>query len=101
MAKTSAIERNKKRERLVALYKERRLALKAIINNVSLAYEERMAAQEKLQKHPKNASPVRVRNRCALTGRPRGYIGMFKLCRIKFRELAHAGMLPGVKKTSW
>ncbi len=101
MAKTSAIERNKKRERLVALYKQRRLDLKAIINNVSLPYEERIAAQEKLQTHPKNASPVRVRNRCALTGRPRGYIGMFKLCRIKFRELAHAGMLPGVKKTSW
>jgi len=101
MAKTSAIERNKKRERLVALYKERRTALKAIIGDMAVPYEERMEAQKKLQTFPRNSSPVRVRNRCALTGRPRAYMGMFKLCRIKFRELAHQGVLPGVKKTSW
>jgi len=101
MAKKSSIEKNKKRIRLVASYNTKRLELKAIVKNASLSMEERMAAQEGLQRIPRNASPVRVRNRCALTGRPRGYLGLFKLSRIKFRELALDGVLPGVKKTSW
>lgn len=101
MAKKSSIEKNKKRMRLVEQYKKRRTELKAIISNADLPFEERMIAQEKLQSFPRNASPVRVRKRCALTGRPRGYLGMFNLSRIKFRELALQGLLPGVKKTSW
>lgn len=101
MAKKSSVEKNKKRERLVARYKERRLKLKAIVKNDALSFEERIAAQEVLQSFPRNASPVRIRKRCALTGRARGYMGKFKLSRIKFRELALQGLLPGVKKASW
>jgi small subunit ribosomal protein S14 len=101
MAKKSSIEKNKRRMMLVERYNEKRLALKAIAKDVSLPLEERLEAQNKLQRIPRNASPVRVRKRCALTGRPRGYIGIFNLSRIKFRELALQGFLPGVKKTSW
>lgn len=101
MAKKSSIEKNNRRMRLVARYNERRLELKKLAKDTSLSLEERLKAQEKLQQIPRNASPVRVRNRCALTGRPRGYIGLFNLSRIKFRELALQGVLPGVKKTSW
>ena len=86
---------------LVVRYSKKRAELKAIVNDVNSSFEERMAAQEKLQMIPRNASPVRVRNRCALTGRARGYMGLFDLSRIKFRELALQGVLPGVKKTSW
>ena len=75
--------------------------LKAIAKDVSLSLEDRMKAQALLQRIPRNASPVRIRKRCALTGRARGYIGIFHLSRIKFRELALQGVLPGVKKTSW
>jgi len=101
MAKKSSVEKNKKRERLAAHYNERRLKLKAMVRNENLSIEERIAAQEKLQSFPRNSSPVRIRKRCALTGRARGYMGKFKLSRIKFRELALQGLLPGVKKTSW
>ena len=101
MAKKSSVEKNKRRIRLVAQYSKRRAELKAIVNDVKSSFEERMAAQEKMQMIPRNASPVRVRNRCALTGRARGYMGLFGLSRIKFRELALFGVLPGVKKTSW
>ena len=101
MAKKSSIEKNKRREMLVARYNDRRLKLKAIVKNEAIPFEERMAAQQKLQSFPRNASPVRVRKRCALTGRSRGYMGKFKISRIKFRELALQGLLPGVKKTSW
>jgi small subunit ribosomal protein S14 len=101
MAKTSSIEKNKKRIRLVALHDKKRLELKERVKNRSLSMEERLAAQAEFRKIPRNASPVRIRNRCALTGRPRGYMGLFNLSRIKFRELALLGFLPGVKKTSW
>ncbi len=89
MAKNSIIAREKKRERLVAKYAAKRKALKEAGDYQGLALL------------PKNSSPVRLRNRCMLTGRPRGYIRMFGLCRIKFRELALLGKIPGVRKTSW
>ncbi len=101
MAKKSSVEKNNRRIQLVARYRKQRLELKAIVNSVTLSWEQRMDAQKKLQLLPRDASPIRVRNRCALTGRARGYMGMFNLSRIKFRELALDGMLPGVKKTSW
>lgn len=101
MAKTSSIEKNKKRIRLAAHYNEKRLKLKEMARNLTLTLEERIAAVEQLQKLPRNASPVRIRKRCLLTGRPRGYMGMFNLSRIKFRELALQGVLPGVRKASW
>ncbi len=101
MAKTSSIEKNKRRMRLVAKYATKRAELKAIIKDLSNSYDQRMEAQAKLQKLPLNSSPTRVRNRCVLTGRPRAYMGLFGLCRIKFRELALQGFLPGVKKASW
>ncbi|MCB0516163.1 MAG: 30S ribosomal protein S14 [Chitinophagales bacterium] len=89
MAKESIKARERKRERLVALYAERRKKLK----------EE--GKWQELDKLPKNSSPVRLRNRCKLTGRPRGYIRHFGLCRVKFRELANMGKIPGVSKASW
>ena len=89
MAKKSIIARERKRERLVAKYAAKRKALKEAGDYQGLALL------------PKNSSPVRLRNRCMLTGRPRGYIRMFGLCRIKFRELALLGKIPGVRKTSW
>lgn len=101
MAKKSSIVKNKRRIRLVEQYNEKRVELKKLVIDESLSFEDRMEAQKRLQKLPRNSSPVRVRNRCELTGRPRGYIGLFKLSRIKFRELALQGFLPGVKKTSW
>jgi len=101
MPKTSAIERNKKRQRLIAKYKAKRAELKAILINPKTTDEEFFAAQKKLAKLPRNSSPVRVRNRCSLSGRPRGYIGRFGVSRITFRELALAGKIPGVIKSSW
>ena len=101
MAKKSSRVKNERRIRLVEQYKEKRSELKKLVIDESLSFEDRMEAQRRLQKLPRNSSPVRVRNRCALTGRPRGYMGLFKLSRIKFREMALLGYLPGVKKTSW
>lgn len=101
MAKKSAIEKNNRRKSLVIKYQDKRNALKAQVKDLSLSLQERLEAQAKLSALPKNSSPVRVRNRCALTGRPRGYMGLFKLSRIQFRKLALEGLLPGVKKTSW
>lgn len=101
MAKTSVIERNKKRMQLVQQYKERRSALKKQVSDIKLSLEERMAAQALLDKLPKNSSSVRVKKRCSQTGRARGYMGFFGVSRIVLRELAHAGILPGVKKASW
>jgi len=101
MAKKSSIVKNERRIRLVEQYSKKRAELKKLVIDESLSFDDRMEAQRKLQKLPRNSSPVRVRNRCALTGRPRGYMGLFKLSRIKFRELALIGYLPGVKKTSW
>lgn len=101
MAKKSSVEKNKKRMRMVEQYKDRRLALKKATVDLSLTLEERMAAQAKLSSLPKNSSAVRVRNRCSQTGRPRGFLRFFGVSRIVFRDLASAGLLPGVRKASW
>lgn len=101
MAKASAVEKNKRRERTVAKYAKKRAELKAIIMNRDLPGEDRMAAQFKLNAMPRDASQSRVRMRCEVTGRPRGNYRKFKMCRIKFRDLASIGSLPGVVKSSW
>ena len=101
MAKRSAIERNKKRRKLVAKNAARRAAMKEVARNRELAPEERFAAYLKLAKLPRNSSPVRVRNRCELTGRPRGYYRKLRISRIGLRELASAGQIPGMVKSSW
>lgn len=101
MAKKSSVEKNNKRMRMVEQYKDRRMTLKKATVDLSLTLEERMAAQAKLSDLPKNSSAVRVRNRCSQTGRPRGFIRFFGVSRIVFRELALAGLLPGVRKASW
>lgn len=101
MPKTSAIERNKKRIALVEKHRAKRAELKALLANPSTSDDEFFAAQKKLAKLPRNSSPVRVRNRCSMSGRPRAYIGKFGVSRIQFRELALAGKIPGVIKSSW
>jgi small subunit ribosomal protein S14 len=101
MPKTSAIERNKKRIKLVAKFAAKRAELKATLVNPSTSDVDFFAAQKKLQKLPKNSSPVRVRNRCSLSGRPRAYHRKFGVSRIQFRELALSGKIPGVIKSSW
>ena len=101
MAKKSAIAKNERRRRMVEQYKEKRAELKAIWLDDSRSDEEREAAQRKLNKMPRNSSAVRIRNRCALTGRPRGYYRKFGLSRIALRDGALRGDLPGVIKASW
>lgn len=101
MAKKSSIAKNKKRMRMVEQYKEKRQELKSIWLDPNNSDEEREAAQRKLNSMPRNSSPVRVRNRCALTGRPRGYYRKFGLSRIAVRDCALRGDLPGVIKASW
>ena len=101
MPKTSAIERHKKRIKLVAKFAAKRAELKATLVNPSTSDVDFFAAQKKLQKLPKNSSPVRVRNRCSLSGRPRAYHRKFGVSRIQFRELALSGKIPGVIKSSW
>ena len=101
MPKTSAIQRNLKRVKLAAKFAAKRAELKATLLNPATTDEEFFAAQKKLQKLPKNSSPVRIRNRCLLSGRPRGYNRKFGVSRIQFRELALAGKIPGVVKSSW
>ena len=101
MAKISRIVRNEQRKKLVAKFAERRAEYKKIVNNPKSTPEEVDAAQLKLQEIPRNASPVRVRNRCSQTGRPRGFVGKFGISRIALRELALAGQIPGVIKSSW
>ena len=95
MAKKSAIARNKKRIRMVEKYSEIRNELKDIANSSKSSFEEKMEARRKLDLLPKNSSPVRVRNRCQKTGRPRGYMRFFGLSRISMRDLALRGHLPG------
>jgi len=99
MAKESMKAREVKRAKLVAKYAEKRAALKKIVNSGDPieAYE----AAQKLQAIPRNANPIRLHNRCKLTGRPKGYIRLFGLSRIQFREMASSGLIPGVKKASW
>jgi small subunit ribosomal protein S14 len=101
MAKKSAIERNKKRERLAKRYAGKRTRLKAIADNMSASAEERFAARIKLAEIPRNASPTRIHNRCALTGRPRAYYRKVKMSRIALRQLASTGQIPGMVKASW
>ena len=101
MAKKSAIERNKKRMRLAQKYAGRRELLKAIASNRELPAEERFAARLKLSQLPRNSAPNRIRNRCELSGRPRGFYRKFKLSRIALRELASTGQIPGMTKSSW
>lgn len=101
MAKTALINREEKRRRTVKKYAAKRAELMAIIEDVARSDEERMAARLKLQALPRDASPSRLRNRCALTGRPRGVFRKFGLCRNKIREFAMNGDIPGVIKASW
>ena len=101
MAKKSSIEKNNKRQRLVARYTAKRTALKAAMKDENLSPEDRFKAQIKLAELPRNSSSVRVRLRCELTGRPRGNYRKFKLCRISLRELASRGQIPGMVKSSW
>jgi len=101
MAKMSMINRELKREKCVAKYAEKRTALKAIISDTKASDEERLEAMLALQALPRNSSPVRLRNRCGLTGRPHGYFRKFGLSRNKLRERVMQGDVPGVRKASW
>ncbi len=101
MAKLAIKNREAKRAKLVAKYAAKRNDLLAVINNAKLSEDERMDARLKLQQLPRNASPTRQRNRCALTGRPRGVFRKFGLCRNKLREIAMRGEVPGMTKASW
>jgi len=101
MAKTSVINRDLKRRETVKKYAAKRAELLAIINNVKSSDEDRYAARQKFQLLPRDASPVRLRNRCALTGRPRGTYSKFGLGRSKLRDLAMRGEIPGMTKASW
>lgn len=101
MATKSKVNHNNKRKEMVERYLKIRQELKAAAINMKLSEEERDQARKKLQKLPRNSAPGRVRNRCGITGRPRAYMRKFGLCRIKFRELALTGQIPGVTKSSW
>jgi small subunit ribosomal protein S14 len=101
MAKLSTVLREQKRRKLVAKFKGKRAELVALINDARASDEDRAAARAKLQQLPRNSSPVRLRNRCALTGRPRGYFRKFGLSRNKLREIALRGEVPGLVKASW
>ncbi len=101
MAKKSVIERELKRERLVAKYADKHAEFKAIANDAKRSDEERAAARLGLQLLPRNANPTRLVNRCEMTGRPRGVFRQFGLARAKIRELAFAGDIPGITKASW
>jgi small subunit ribosomal protein S14 len=101
MAKLALINRQLKRKKLVAKYAKKRAALEAVVDNAKVSDEDRFEARLKLQALPRNANPTRLRNRCALTGRPRGYFRKFGLGRNKLREYAMRGEVPGVVKASW
>lgn len=101
MAKTSAVERNLKRERMAKRDAGKRAALKAVLRDKEASPEERFAAMLRLAGLPRNGSATRVRLRCSLTGRPRGNYRKFKLCRVTLRELASTGQIPGMVKASW
>jgi len=101
MAKTSSIERNRKRERMARRDAAKRAALRALVKRKDTSPEERFAAMLKLAAMPRNGAAVRVRLRCELTGRARGNYRKFKLCRVALRELASAGQIPGMIKASW
>ena len=101
MAKKSAIEKNEKRRRMVAKYAARRAKLKALAMDEDKPLEERFQARLKLAELPRNSAPSRIRNRCEVTGRPRGYYRKMKMSRIALRELGSLGMVPGLVKSSW
>jgi len=101
MAKTSSVEKNKRRTKLAQRFAAKRARLKAIADDMNVDQEERFAARLKLAELPRNSSKTRIRNRCELTGRPRSYYRKFKLSRIALRELASLGQIPGMVKSSW
>ena len=101
MAKTSSIQKNLKRIKLVERFKKKREKLKKIINNKKMPLEERFAAQLKLSKMPRNSAKTRIRNRCEITGRPHGVYRKLKISRIALRDLASHGKIPGMTKSSW
>jgi small subunit ribosomal protein S14 len=101
MAKTSSVQRNKKRERMVKKFAAKRQSLRDAAKDETLAPEDRFAARLKLAALPRNSAAVRVRNRCELTGRPRGTYRKFKLSRLSLRQLASVGQIPGMVKASW
>ncbi|MBM3596073.1 MAG: 30S ribosomal protein S14 [Alphaproteobacteria bacterium] len=101
MAKLSSVNKNERRKKLVKKYANRYAKLKAIADDQSAEDTERLMARLKLAEIPRNANPTRVRNRCATTGRPRGYYRKFGLCRVELRDLANKGIIPGVTKSSW
>ena len=101
MAKTCMIERELKRRETVKKYAAKRVELMAVIKDVNASADDKRIARQKLQALPRNASPVRLRNRCTLTGRPRGVFSKFGISRIKLRDLMMRGEVPGVVKASW
>ena len=101
MAKVSAVQKNNKKRALVEKYAGKRAELKAIINNRELPIEERFKAQLKLSELPRNSSKIRVRNRCEVSGRPRGVYRKLKMSRIALRDLGNLGRIPGIVKSSW
>jgi len=101
MAKKSKVVKNIQRERMVERYSDRRQKLKAIVKDPKSTYAEKRLAYEKLEKMPRDANPIRLRNRCNLTGRPRGVYRRFGLSRISLREMVNNGLIPGVRKASW
>jgi small subunit ribosomal protein S14 len=101
MAKKSAVENNKRKMRLVKQYAGRRARLQAVADNETLSMEERFEARLKLAQLPRNSAPIRIRNRCEVTGRPRAYYRKLKMSRIALRELGSKGLVPGLVKSSW
>ena len=101
MAKLSSINKNERRKKLVKKYANKYAKLKAIADDNSLEESERLIARLKMAEIPRNANPTRVRNRCATTGRPRGYYRKFGINRIELRELGNMGLIPGLTKSSW
>ena len=101
MAKTSAIQKNLKRIKLVKKYANKRAALKKIIKNKKLELSERFSAQLKLNKLPKNSAKIRIRNRCEVSGRPHGVYRKLRISRIALRDMASSGKIPGITKSSW
>lgn len=101
MAKTSSVEKNNRRRKLVKQYAAKRARLKAITQNKTAPIEERFAAQLKLTEMPRNSAKTRIRNRCEVTGRPRAYYRKLKMSRLALREMSNQGLIPGMVKSSW
>ncbi len=101
MAKTNMLEREKRRQALVKKHAQKRAKLKELIRDTKSSHEQRLAAQESLQQLPRDSNPNRIRNRCAITGRPRGVYRKFGLARTKLREATMRGEIPGLRKASW